>query len=962
MRLYVLRFWLLFFGFLIGHVSSSGQEGSSSSETELSEIRNLMKHRAFEDALTRLDGLESDADDVLTRATILHLRGSCLNKLGRYQESVDVLRAGLDLEGTDDTIQASLHYLQGINLYRLSQYAEATTYVETAVELNQKIHGPDSRIVGAHLNTLGFLYNIQARYREAERTFQRARKGNLRRTGGEDIQYARIINNLADVYCRLNKFDQAYELYQTSLRIKESLSGRQSRDYANTLYNLADFHASLGRYGQARELIEDGIHIFQEIGMTDHQDYLKFLDYQAILYEKLGEVQEAEKQFLHTLQIRKDRKATATDDYALNLQNLGNLYLEMERWKEAEQIAEKSVPLTATIYGDLHPNYAGALQLLASAQAALGQEKEADQHFQKAIRIVQKTLGKKHIEHFHVQFAYARFLQSTGQLQEAREIYRSIDQIPRGYLRRASRFLSERELEEKVEEYRDYGRQVYSLMRSMPEDPEVSALAMNSLLYYRGFIMQTLQKWRRGMQMARMVSDSQDELVSLHRQLENQLNQPVESRGSTSKLEKRISDLESEIARSLGGLSLEDDDVQWEDIQLSLGFGEAVVEYLAFPDPHHGDTVFYGAVLLDEAAEAPRYVELCTEYDLRLLFSNRDVRTSEYVERIYGYRSRGLVPEGPEVKPLVDLIWRPLQDAGLDADRAYLIPDGIVNRVAVGALPVSLDSVVADEMDLVYLPSSRSVMVRDEQIMAYQTQSSLLIGGIAYDDPQATPLASRSGGREGTRRTWQYLDFAEREVHNISATMQDSEFETVLLGGMEAEERTVTETLTRGEGWRVVHFATHGYFDAATEDQQADNFYGRGMTNSGLVLAGANDLFAGAQQSASDGLLSAYEVSRMDLQHTELVVLSACETGLGDLSDEEGVYGLQRAFRLAGAEKLIMSLWQVPDRETRDFMTTFYRHWLEEGLPIREAFQTTQQIFRERFINPYQWAGFILLE
>ena len=136
------------------------------------------------------------------------------------------------------------------------------------------------------------------------------------------------------------------------------------------------------------------------------------------------------------------------------------------------------------------------------------------------------------------------------------------------------------------------------------------------------------------------------------------------------------------------------------------------------------------------------------------------------------------------------------------------------------------------------------------------------------------------------------------------------------------------------------------------------------MIRSGLVLAGANSAWQGNPDphTKEDGILTAYEISQVDLSNTELVVLSACETGLGDIHGNEGVYGLQRAFKIAGAKYLIMSLWQVPDQETALFMVTFYQNWLGGDRSIPEAFRLTQKAMQERFINPYQWAGFVLVE
>jgi CHAT domain-containing protein len=137
------------------------------------------------------------------------------------------------------------------------------------------------------------------------------------------------------------------------------------------------------------------------------------------------------------------------------------------------------------------------------------------------------------------------------------------------------------------------------------------------------------------------------------------------------------------------------------------------------------------------------------------------------------------------------------------------------------------------------------------------------------------------------------------------------------------------------------------------------------MIRSGLILAGGNYAWNTGKpyrEDMEDGILTAYEISQMNLSSTELVVLSACETGLGDIQGNEGVYGLQRAFKIAGAKYLIMSLWQVPDYQTQELMTTFYSKWLEGRMAIPEAFRAAQKEMREKYRNPYFWAGFVLVE
>ncbi|MDO8366370.1 MAG: CHAT domain-containing protein, partial [Saprospiraceae bacterium] len=172
---------------------------------------------------------------------------------------------------------------------------------------------------------------------------------------------------------------------------------------------------------------------------------------------------------------------------------------------------------------------------------------------------------------------------------------------------------------------------------------------------------------------------------------------------------------------------------------------------------------------------------------------------------------------------------------------------------------------------------------------------------------------------------------------------------------------------------RILHLATHGF---SYPDPKKNPTKGFGnteptykllddpMLRSGLVLAGANYYCKNKRPltNAEDGMLVAYEVRDLNLQNTELAVLSACQTGLGDVVGSEGVYGLQRAFRIAGAKFLIVSLWEVPDEQTQELMRLFYQNWLEKKESLRDAFNHAQQYLKEKEPNPYMWAGFVLVE
>ena len=224
--------------------------------------------------------------------------------------------------------------------------------------------------------------------------------------------------------------------------------------------------------------------------------------------------------------------------------------------------------------------------------------------------------------------------------------------------------------------------------------------------------------------------------------------------------------------------------------------------------------------------------------------------------------------------------------------------------------------------------------------------------------------------------SWNYLAGTEREVNSIEKIMETSGLKVNLKKGYAATEESFKNLgANNNSSPRILHIATHGYFFPDTKNNsqesqvknQNENVFtisDHPMLRSGLIMADGNIAWQGKQtlEGREDGVLTAYEISQMNLSNTELVVLSACETGLGDIQGNEGVYGLQRAFKIAGAKYLIMSLWQVPDKQTSLLMTTFYKKWLVNKMTIPDAFHAAQKELRNIGLDPYQWAGFVLVE
>jgi CHAT domain-containing protein len=215
-----------------------------------------------------------------------------------------------------------------------------------------------------------------------------------------------------------------------------------------------------------------------------------------------------------------------------------------------------------------------------------------------------------------------------------------------------------------------------------------------------------------------------------------------------------------------------------------------------------------------------------------------------------------------------------------------------------------------------------------------------------------------------TNTPWQYLEGTKSEIDRVSTLFKKKNIKFEVKKGFLASEEALKAKNTEGVSPNILHLATHGFFYKNKQDISTKSAFQTAINpliRSGLIMANANKAWLGEalQEGREDGILTAYEISNMNLSQTHLVVLSACETGLGDIQGTEGVYGLQRAFKMAGVEYILMSLWQVPDKQTAELMEQFYTHLLN-GVPLQEAFSKAQQRMKEKYA-PYYWAGFVLV-
>ncbi|MCU0323464.1 MAG: CHAT domain-containing protein, partial [Chitinophagaceae bacterium] len=315
------------------------------------------------------------------------------------------------------------------------------------------------------------------------------------------------------------------------------------------------------------------------------------------------------------------------------------------------------------------------------------------------------------------------------------------------------------------------------------------------------------------------------------------------------------------------------------------------------------------------------------------------------VKKLYRAVSIGKKAE-TQSDSLYYVLWNPLEKAIGNATTIYFSGDGIINNLNLAAIIQPNGKRLCEKYELVQMASTRNIL---NPALQPNFSKVAVFGGVDYNKPDVSGITGDFGFLQGT------LDEAEQITEQFKLAGKLVQ----LFKGNAASETAIKQNST---AFNVLHIATHGFFiDNNSKVKNAFSASNNPMLRSGLALANANKAWHGVvSKTGEDGILTAYEIAAQDFSNTQLVVLSACETGLGEIKSGEGVYGLQRAFKMAGVNYLIMSLWQVPDLETKEFMKLFYSY-CTQGKPIRTAFRLTQLEMNKKY-EPYQWAAFVLLE
>ena len=983
--------------------------------TSLNTLGDVYKHeRKYSEAESQYQRALSIQEKVLGPdhvdvAHTLNSLGDLYDDEGKYAEAEPQYQRALSIRektlGPDHVDVA--HTLNSLgDLYDdEGKYAEAESQYQRALSIREKTLGPDHVDVAQTLNNLGISYYHDGRYDDAESAYVRGMRIREKTLGLQHPVTATSLNNLAMLYVDEGKYREAEPLYQRVLAIYEKAMGPEHPRIAESLTGLGVLYRREGRYADADASYSRALDIYQKLGGANDMRVARTLHNMASLYVFEGKYSQAETLSLRANAILEKSLGPDHPDLAISLSNLARIYQREGKYSQAEAFYLNALKIWEKSLGAEHPHIAAVLDDLAGLYHEEGKFTQAEPLYQRSLVMHEKLEGAEHpdVSDTLESFASLRFAQQLP--NEAQPLYSRAFDILFHQFQYNFTYMSERDrlafLATVTERFPHY----YSFVHQYHEqDPELVGKMYDLLLWQKGFIARSIAALRREIEAG---GDPEalnllDQIAAKRGQISVLLNAQSPDRDAWRKklegLEGQADDLEKTLVRhsSVYAQQRQLDRVTWHDVSNSLRPGESAVEFANFPyfdgKKLTGESYYVALVVTRETKTAPIYIVIGEAKQVE------GAPLAEYQGLLKSRRYKdphGLVSTSPSsYAQAYGVLWKPLDQVLAGKRRIYVSPDGVFAQVPLGPLTGPDGHLLMEKYDLQFLFSTKDLL-RERRVLP--TKTAVLIGNPKFDlsaaeervvlqklPTEQTPNREMTGDLSSQSLIRGLasedncpnrppggvlcpLPWTEKEVSTIQTLLQKNgwQVQPPYVG-----ERALKEILRGVQHPRVLHIATHGFFQPDQKTSKGDQLGGLedSMLRSGLLFAGA-DRFLKGEATAPDldnGVLTAYEASSLDLQGTELVVLSACETGLGQIQNGEGVFGLRRALQEAGAESVLMTMWSVPDRETQELMTLFYQRWLsgdDKPVALREAQMDVRKRVKKRYGRdiPFYWAGFVFV-
>jgi CHAT domain-containing protein/Tfp pilus assembly protein PilF len=904
-------------------------------------------------------------EDALQEAQKLIDQSKQLYDLGKYQQALPVAQQALEIRekelGPEHPDTAEALNQCGLLQYSLGAYVQAESLHRRALEIREKKLGPEHSDTATSLSNLGNVYYTTGAYARAEPIYLRVLAVREKTLGFEHPDTATSLGNLANLYADTGDYAKAESLYRRAVAIREKISPDHP-DTATSLSNLASFYHDTGANAKAKSLFERALAIREKTLGPEHPDTADALNNLAVLYFEQGDYAKTESLLQLALSIYEKALGTEHPYTAMSLGNLAELYFNTGAYQRSESFYTRALAIQEKVLGHEHPDVAETLKNLAILYSAAGAYSKAGPLYQRARAVAEKALGTQHPVVADIVNSSALFSWKIGDNSKALSLFEHVQAIQARNIDRFLLSVSEARQQAYLQAHKNDLHNYVSFSIAAP-DRRSTALGLTGVLQYKGRVLDAtsnnVARLRRRMSLPdrsvfEQLADVASQLSTLTYQGAGNLSsQQYQQR--LILLSRQQENLEAKLAQRSTEFRRQVTPITIESVRRAIPVDSVLVEWLRY-QPF--DPKAKGVQLQNDS---PRYVAYVLRHsgELAVIDIGEANRIDELVRK---FREALSDPSRSDVKEqavaLSDQVLKPLRTHIHGAQHLLISPDGTLNLLPMAALVDENGRYLAEQTEITYLTSGRDLL----RFASEQSSQSAVIANPDYGKPtqlvaqidSARPQRSVDLDRSGL--IFRPLPNTMLEAQALRALLKLDDASVLI--GQNATEANIKQL----HGPRILHIASHGFF---LDDQEMNTIGGQQfaatrenpLLRSGIALAGANERRSGTND---DGILTALEAAQLDLHGTELVVLSACDSGVGQVQNGEGVYGLRRALVLAGAQTEIMSLWKVSDASTSKLMVDYYQRLLH-GESRSAALYHAQRTLLEtpNQSHPYYWAAFV---
>ena len=846
----------------------------------------------------------------------------------------------------EDNARLNLHmgesaFAMGRYMYAEKKFTTAAGYFEKAYLLS------DPGYMKTISNT-GLLYATMGRYSQAEKFTAKALDMRQTSLGPTDMGVAASLNNYAVLHYNLGQYNESEKDFAGSLSVIVANKLQTSLPYAIVLNNQAMLFQALGRYETAEKNMLEIIDMGEKTGNNSKTgNRLRFFSNLALLYQQMGKYTEAENIYLRMQKKINDR---TTPEFANILNNIAILFMVMNKQDKVEEMLEKSADIFKKSFGENSPAYAKVISDLGNFYRYKGRYADAEPLLAKALEIREQSLGNDHPLFSQSQEDLAILYWKTKNYDKAYSLYHNVMEKSLDFINRYFPPMSEAEKTKYWDLLSPRFQRFYNFaMEASASNKEIIFDLFEYRVATKGLLLSSSRKISQSILASgntQLINDyaewidAKEQLTKLYvfskEDLQEQSINLDSLQGVVNAMEKKLSENSKDFSQFYFTSK-----IKYAEVQGKLKTDEALVEIIRLRnfDQTFNDSSRYLAVVVTKSSPStgpggqPKLVVLENGFDMEKKYFKtyrKSMQNKINDEQSYNY------------------YWAPLEAEVKGKKKIYVSLDGVYNQINLYTLKKTGSDFLINQYDIILIGNARDIVSINNKSHA-PGKKATLIGNPDY----------------GTDKSLPPLPATKTEVDGINKVLKSSGYQV-----SEFTEKNATENnLKLSKDVSILHIATHGFFFPDIEKASwpigvsADNAKDNVLLRSGLVLTGVleSDKMNPTMDSVSNGVMTSYEAMNLDLKGTKLVVLSACETGLGEVKAGEGVYGLQRAFLVAGADALIMSLWKVDDAATQQLMNNFYANWIKNG-DKQKAFKQAQLQLMTKYKEPYYWGAFVMME